>query len=171
MDRVRTYSVNSLVQAADLNKIQDNAHSVRRAAQDAELTAWDPTSSGVIFQQGLTQIAAGSGITLDDKIDWRNRLVEGWIATPGSSTQRINGANAYNINVAFESRKQFVGFLGTGSTTSFGATDYFAKADWDGVTWTWNLYADPSTGALKIWNRSGAAARFLIRVLSIGSET
>lgn len=171
MERVQIYAVNSLVKAIDLNKIQDHAHSVRRAAQDAELTAWDPTSNGLIFQQGLTQIAAGAGTKLDGEIDWRNRLIEGWIATPGSSTQRINGANAYDINLALQSRKQFVGFLGTGSSGAFGATDYFVKADWDGATWTWNLYADPSTGALNIWNRSGAAARFIVRVLSIGSET
>ena len=124
----------------------------------------------MIAQQAITQVAAGAGVTLDDRIDWRYRFVEGWIATPGSSTQRLNGANDYNVNGALEARLLFAGWLGAGSTTAFGGTEYFARADWNGATWTWNLYADSATGALKLWNRSGAAARFLIRVLAIGRE-
>lgn len=171
MERVKIYSPNDLVTSADLNKIQDHAYSVRRGAQDAELTAWDPASDGIIAQQAITQVPASSEVKLDDRIDWRYRLVEGWIAAPGSSTQRINGANDYDLNTVLRDRKLFTGWLGAGSTTAFGATEYHVRADWDGATWTWNLYADAATGALKLWNRSGSAARFLIRVLAIGRET
>ncbi len=170
MKRVQNYVPNQLVAAADLNAIQDFARGTRRATKDTELVDWVRPNDGVIFQMAASTIGAGAGEIVDDDRDWRNHLVQGWIATPGSSTQRINGANAYNINGAFEGAFRFIGFLGTGSTTAFGGTEYFIRPDWDGAAWTWNLYADTATGALRIWNRSGAAARLIIHVESIGRE-
>ncbi len=170
MKRVQNYVPNQQVFSADLNAIQDYARGTRVATKDVELVDWVRPSDGVILQKAATTIAGGAGEILDDDIDWRNHLVQGWIATPGSSTQRINGANAYDINSAFEAAIRFIGFLGTGSTSAFGATEYWVRADWDGATWTWNLYADATTGKLRIWNRSGSAARMIIHVESIGRE-
>lgn len=170
MKRVQNYVPNQQVFSADLNAIQDFARGTRRATKDVELVDWVRPNDGVIFQMGASTIGAASGEILDDDRDWRNHLVQGWIATPGSSTQRINGANAYNLNGAFESAIRFIGFLGTGSTSAFGATEYWVRADWNGATWAWNLYADAANGNLRIWNRSGSAARLIIHVESLGSE-
>ena len=170
MERVRNYVPNAQVFSADLNAIQDYARGTRRATKDVELVDWVRPNDGVIHQSAATTIAGGAGDVIDDNRDWRNHLVQGRIATPGSSTQRINGADAYNINAAFESAIRFIGFLGPGSTTGFGGTEYWVRADWNGASWVWNLYADSVTGKLSIWNRSGAAARLIIHVESLGSE-
>jgi hypothetical protein len=173
MDRIKNYVPNDQVLSSELNAMQDRMLNVRRSSKDKELTEWTRTAHGIIHQQSTSTVGANSSLELDDGLDWRNRQIEGWVATLNNATDRINGSAAQYVNLYLRYAKRFVGFLGSGSTTTFDRAvgDFFIEVDWDDSTYTWVIYADASDGKLRIYNNTGSARRFIACVNAIGSET
>lgn len=177
MDRIVSYVPNDQVLSADLNSLQDRVDNVRRASKDTELTAWARAIQAVIAQFAATGnlVPTASFAAIDETIDWRGRLVEGWITTIGGVNDRINGSAEQYVNTYLRAARPFIGFLGTGSTTAFdrAAGDYYVEADYGPITPTaanFYLYANPGDGKLRLWNATGTDRGCLLVVRAIGSE-
>ena len=177
MDRILTYVANDQILAADLNTLQDRVDNARRASKDTELTAWARAVQAVIAQFAATGnlVPTGSFAAIDETIDWRGRLVEGWIATIGGVNDRINGSAEQYVNQYLRTARPFIGFLGTGSNTAFdrAAGDYYVEADYEPITPTaanFYLYANTGDGKLRLWNATGADRGCILLVRAIGSE-
>lgn len=177
MDRIVTYVPNDQVLSADLNTLQDRIDNVRRGSKDTELAAWARSIQAVIaqFAGSGNPVPTASFAALDETIDWRGRLVEGWIATIGGVNDRINGSAEQYVNQYLRTARPFIGFLGTGSSTSFDRAtgDYYIEADYEPITPTaanFYLYANTGDGKLRLWNATGTDRRCIIVVRAIGSE-
>lgn len=177
MDRIIDFVANDLVTSLFLNKLQDRTYSVMRAPGSLEIAGMTRISRAVINQYAGAgnMVPAGSYKAIDPTaggFDWRAAYVEGIIATIGSSTDRIGGASEQYVNTYLRSSRRFMGFLGTGSSSSFDRAtgDYYIEADRDGASNNFNLYADPANGELRLWNITGNDRGVIVVVSCFGKK-
>ena len=160
---VHTWTTNEQVASADLNDIQESAVAMRPSVGLAT-NSWSAVANGqqgVMFQSE-TDVANNTVITIDGSIDWRDRVLYGWVLAYGAPTYPGN-ANDTNMNSGAASLYHFVLYTGTGATdagaapvsngnppaigyyTDMGVTNVFIFCD-----------TSASGGKLRIYNSSGA---------------
>lgn len=177
MDRIKNYVPNDIVESAALNTLQDRIDNARRAAKDTELIAWERTGQSIVgqFAGAGNRVPGSSFAILEDVVDWRQFLVHGWIATIDGVNDRIHGSAAQWVNTYLRHARSFIGFLGSGSSTSFDRSlgDFYIEADYEpvmGSAGSFYLYADATDGRLKLWNTTVTDRGCLIVVRAIGRE-
>lgn len=151
---LRRYGPLSKLRAADLNAIQD-AVVFRRVTDGAELDALPGVQAGRVAVAIAASCASGPATTvLDEGDDWRYRLATVWLAV-ASDDIRPGGASDAYVGTSTQARQLW--YAGAGSTDAAAAGNAYAIQI---ATDVW-LYADSSTGALKIRNAS-AGTRYVV---------
>jgi hypothetical protein len=159
----KTWTVMEQVGSADLNQLQRNAVAMRPAVGVAT-NSWSTVANGqqgVMFQSE-SNVANNTVITIDTSLDWRDRVLYGWVLAYGAATYPGN-PNDTNMNSGSASLYHFVLYTGTGATDGGAALvsngnppaiGYYTDM---GVT---NVLVFCDTGAgggkLRIYNSSGA---------------
>lgn len=159
----KTWTALQQVASADLNQLQTNAVALRPSSGTAT-NSWSAVANGqqgVMFQSE-SDVTNGTVITIDTSLDWRDRVLYGWVLAYGAATYPGN-ANDTNMNSGAASLYHFVLYTGTGATDAGAALvsngnppalGYYTDM---GVT---NVFIFCDTGAgggkLRIYNGSGA---------------
>lgn len=182
MDRITTFAPSSQVPSTFLNSLQDRARSLMRPPGSTEITALTRVARAVINQFADTgnQVLAGDYRVIDQAangFDWRDTIVEGWIATIGGVNDRLGGSAETFVNTYLRNAKRFSAYLGAGAkaTLVFNRSapdlDYFIEADWDGATNNFNVYADNTTGELRVANITGTDRGCIVMVECLAKYT
>lgn len=107
-------------------------------------------------------LANGASVALDDSIDWRDHVVRGDFIRLTSAAQRLDGADAWQMNdpaLALAVRRFTNGRLGAGTATPTVLSSTSPTVIVDELASTAQrvfLYADPDDGTLRLHNGSGA---------------
>lgn len=154
---LRRFGPLSKIRAVDLNEIQD-ATVYRRVTDGAELDALPGVQADRIGLSFAAECAIGPSVTvIDEGEDWRYRLATVWIAV-ASDDIRPGGASDANVGTTTQVRQLW--YAGAGSTDAGAAANAYA------ITLATNvyLYADSTTGALKIRNEA-AGTRYAVGMI------
>jgi hypothetical protein len=176
--RVNTWGALDDVGSADLNQWQDLTREARPASDNNNLGSTAAEGDTRLRWQADTALATGTTRLIDDSADWRDRWVRVTFVRT-SQTQRMGqggspgdvGAN--DTTSTGPARSTSFGYTGTGAysntTTSAGvsnsnpplnavgtARSYAITVDDLGTAPVY-LYADPTTGALYLYNDSGSS--------------
>lgn len=166
------------VESADLNAIQKLTRGARLASDNNNLTSADARGGSLLRWQADTALATATARLIDDSADWRDRWVR-VLFVRTSQTQRMGqggspgdvGANDVSSSGPARSTSQGYTGIGAYSNTSTSASvsngnpplnavgtarSYAITVD-DLGTLPVYLYADPTTGALYLYNDSGSS--------------
>lgn len=159
----KTWVVDELVASADLNQLQTNAVALRPSSGTAT-NSWSAVANGLqgVMFQSESNVANGTVITIDTSLDWRDRVLYGWVLAYGAATYPGN-ANDTNMNSGGASLYHFAIYTGTGATDAGAALvsngnppaiGYYTDMGVANVF----IFCDTSAGGgkLRIYNNSGA---------------
>jgi hypothetical protein len=181
MKRLVTYVALDTIASATLNEWQDNTRGAYAASSNNQFTSSMDGGDARYYQANLS-LADATLVEVDSSIDWRDRVLSGWCKRLAAA-DRVGQSTDYNLDdpsVAAIATSTFAGcYTGTGAYSSTagagvavangsppvnnatGATRSYAPIiDTLGTASTSGnvyLYADPSTGALSLYNASGGA--------------
>lgn len=179
MDRLTTFSTNSVVPSATLNAMQDRAVGMRLTTQAAasELTAMAAVTGGGaglecrLWASDASGVAAADLLLIDDSADWRDRLVFVWWQNIGAANVRAAQANDYTNDGTLVVVNTRMGYLGTGGKDAGGASPSAGNPPVTAagkyrveIATNVSLYADASNGKLYIYNANGAAIFGFLRI-------
>lgn len=154
-NRLVEYGPLSRLEAADLNAIQDQtlmSPCAGAGVADAFATAGDDQAS-VYF---AVSIGTTSEVTIDDSIDWRDRLI--WTRIQADSTNDIRPGQAGDVNVPGLSFEELWSSLDGDNGASGGDFIELGGAGIFGLF----IYADDTDGSLKMRNSSGSDVRTVV---------
>ena len=176
MLRINTWAPLQQVESADLNDWQDKTRGALPASDNNDLASTDVLGGDLRTWQSAGSLADATLVLLDDSVNWKDRLVTGqfWRIT---ANQRMGQSADTDLNLTSASGPaitSFRGYTGTGAYSSTAATtagsngvppvngvgavrSYAIVADDLGASGNVWLYADPTSGALYLYNASGAA--------------
>ena len=165
MKNVRTWTTLQEVASVDLNTIQDRAAGLVAATLHNTLPAATIRGIDEIVWQCNTDVANATLITIDDTIDWRDRLVDvsyrGYAGTNGPGT-------AGDYQYASTTLYRNIFYTGLGARDAGGTnapTNGNVPVPAQDVSWALNItaggvwvYADLS-GVLSLYNNSGSTIK------------
>lgn len=171
MRRLTTLGRGSYLRGRFFNALQDEQRGRAAATQNPAGALALVGGDGRYACTPDAGVADGTLAVLDTGIDWRARLLAGYLVRLEGSSQRLHGANAWQSNDVTRpiAVRRFRGSTGTGGLGAAAATvangtppvvasGSFAVVVDEGSTSSsrvW-LYARPSDGALCVYNASGA---------------
>lgn len=183
--RTTTFAAGSHVPGANLNTIQDRAHILDRAtATDAGAPTDTQGSDWLVYQSPDAGIATATVTTLDaSDRDWRERLVHVHVRCVTTAARRWGRADEHVGNDPVSSNnRSALGVTGPGAVGAASATVANGTAPVvttnscpipldvrvDGTIW---IFADPSTGALKLYNDTTTPLHLDLLVMATGRST
>ena len=159
----KTWVADELVASADLNQLQTNAVALRPSSGTAT-NSWSAVANGLqgVMFQSESNVANGTVITIDTSLDWRDRVLYGWVLAYGAATYPGN-ANDTNMNSGGTDPAPTAIYTGTGATDAGAALvsngnppaiGYYTDMGVANVF----IFCDTSAGGgkLRIYNGSGA---------------
>ena len=159
----KTWVADELVASADLNQLQTNAVALRPSSGTAT-NSWSAVANGLqgVMFQSESNVANGTVITIDTSLDWRDRVLYGWVLAYGAATYPGN-ANDTNMNSGGNDTATTEIYTGTGATDAGAALvsngnppalGYYTDMGVANVS----IFCDTSAGGgkLRIYNGSGA---------------
>lgn len=183
--RTTTFAAGSHVPAASLNTQQDRAHTLDPATGTAGGAPADVLGADwITYQSPDAGVGAGTVTTLDaSDRDWRERLVQvsaRFVTTAarrwGRSDEHV-GNDPSTTNVRTAMGVTGPGAVGAASATVANGTPPVVTTNScpvpldvrvDGTVW---LFADPTTGALKLYNDTTTPLHFDLLVMATGRST
>lgn len=173
MQRIQTYVPNQQVLAAELNTLQTYA------AGDANNThtTLGLGSDTIEWMYSSATLGVASLVKVDGAMDYRDRLLTVLYAIPGGANEEPGGGNDYLNDFAPTVRK---GYTGTGARDAGGVNAPSAgnpPVRAGGVSWAMQLdtgvwlYADPSAGALWLYNDTAGALRSPVLTITASAPT
>jgi hypothetical protein len=183
--RTTTFAGGSHVPAASLNAQQDRAHTLDRATSSAAGAPTDTLGADwITYQSPDAGIGTGTVVTLDaSDRDWRERLVQVTARFVGTAARRWGRADEHvgndpaTVNVRTALGVTGPGAVGAASAPVANGTPPVVTTDscpipldvrLDGTIW---LFADPSTGALKLYNNTTTPLHVDLLVMATGRST
>lgn len=167
--------------STDYETLEERAQGARHAS-DSDASGTDGADE-VLWISGSGGIADATAVTLDENHDWRGRVVDVLYVELASAAQRPGGALDYT-DYGTLSHGRAMGWLGSGgwsavagsgTAVSNGAKPVAATGGVTSYRFAFYanvyLFADPTTGALKVYNDSGGALHFVLRCNAFGAIT
>lgn len=171
MRRLTTLGRGSYLRGRFFNALQDEQRGRAAATQNPAGALALVGGDGRYACTPDAGVADGTLAVLDTGIDWRARLIAGYLVRLEGSSQRLHGANAWQSNDVTRpiAVRRFRGSTGTGglgaaaATVANGTPPVVASGSFAVVvdegsassSRVW-LYARPSDGALCVYNASGS---------------
>lgn len=168
-------------EATDYELLEERAQGVRHATESDANAGSDDGADEVLFFSGASGLLDGTTNLLDDEHDWRQRVVTVRVVQLGSAGVRPGGGSDYT-DYGTLTQATVTGWLGgggysavagSGTAVSNGAPPVAATS---GVTSyratvlaSVYLFADPTTGALRLYNASGGTVHLLLTIKAFGA--
>lgn len=166
--------------AAQHDALQDAVEGARASDSNNDLSALGAGGDTIRWQNATTW-STGKVRKIDTSIDWRDRVVRVWAADLGADAARIGQAgDAVDWNGGgIAGQVRLFGYLGTGAYADLIGTpvsDGNPPVVGAGAPSSYRLtlsvglylYADPSTGALYLFNDTGSAVTLYLEVQGSG---
>lgn len=165
MKRVQNWTLNTEVASSDLNTIQDRAVGLVAATLNNTLPAATIRGMDGVAWQCNTDVANGTLITIDDTIDWRDRLIHAWYrGYAGTNGPGTSGDYAYASTTLYSD----IYYTGLGAKDAGGVnppTNGNPPVPAADTSWALNItaggvwiYADQA-GVLSLYNNSGSTIK------------
>lgn len=169
MKRIVTAANGVVFQPANANEWQDR--DLGCVAADSNNDYASGTGKGMdgrLWQPSGGSLANATAVKIDSSVDWRDRVFLGWYANAGSAGNLPGGASDYDFRTGVAAANYFHGYTGIGAysniTTGAAVSNGNAPVAGAGAFRSYRveaaanvyLYADPTTGALYLYNNSGA---------------
>lgn len=180
--RTTTFAAGSHVPAGSLNTQQDRAHTLDLATATAAGAPTDTQGADwITYQSPDAGVAAGTVVTLDaSDRDWRERLVSATARFVTTALRRWGRADEHVGNDPSTSNNRSAfgvtgpGAVGAAAATVANGTPPVVTTNScplpldvrsDGEVW---IFADPTSGALKLYNDTSAALHFDLLIMATG---
>ena len=176
MKREQTYVPNQQVLSAELNAWQDrNVGASAGNANNTHTTLTDGRDT-IEWMYDTATLADATQVKVDGEIDYRDRLLTVTYKIPSGADQEPGGANDYLLDYQPTLHHGYTGLgaLGAASATVVNGVPPVPAA---GTSWALQLntdvwlYADPSVGALYLYNATGSAIRRPILTVTASGTT
>ena len=189
MKRQQTYAALDPIASADLNTWQDKTLGGRAAGVSNDYGATTVYGSDVVRTQLTTSVADATLKNLDASIDWRDRVLRVTCSRLNGTNERLGQSLDYETNdplagtvAKLVTPDLYTGIgaysnLTTGAAVSNGNPplngagvyrSYAPVIDDLSAAGNVTLYADPSTGALNLYNATGGAVWLRIEIEAAG---
>ncbi len=166
---------------ADYELLEGRAQGARHASEsDANAGSVDGVDE-VLFFSGASGLLDGTTNLLDDEHDWRQRVVDVRVVVLTTAAVRPGGGSDYT-DYGTLTQASVTGWLGdggysavagSGTAVSNGAPPVAASSGVKSYRATIlasvYLFADPTTGALRLYNASGGTLHLLITAKAFGA--
>jgi hypothetical protein len=175
------------VTSAFLNALQDRALGIRGATLGNDVTGMAQDVYSVVWQAKNGITSGSAPVTIDDSIDWRDRFCEGACVFAAALSELPGGASDTSFNArarthavngyfdGWTSTGGYSAVAGAGTPVGAGTPPVDGAA---GVRSTYfqlekggtdlRMFADPTTGALCLYNNSGGTVFPFIKVTCTG---
>lgn len=174
MKRIFTAVAAGMAASADINNLQDQALGLVAASKNNDLGTYSIASFGIVWQANAS-IAASTFLQIDDSIDWRDRLLWGQALLNTGADNRAGQAADTDLDSFVANAglgNPILGYTGVGGySTVAGAAvsngnppvrgvgakrSYYV--DCGATSGAGQLWADPTTGGLYLYNHTGFTA-------------
>lgn len=160
MDRIQTYAANQQILDTELNAIQDAALEFDGGTSTTNLLASSPRAPKAIVWSDSQALAAGELVVVDTR-NWLDAILHVSYYVPGNGDRIPGATNDYLFDGAPTLRIGYTGLGGLGAASA-AVVNGVPPVPASGTSWAlqittnvW-LYAQPSTGSLRLYNATAS---------------